>query len=70
MCIHINDSIRIRLTDVGRGILREKYSRSRVSPPREIDGWVTMQLWDFVAVMGPHTSLVLDPPFLEIEKKD
>ena len=70
MKININDRIRIRLTDVGRDILRVQHARLWRSldarlwrslgkePPEwelpEVDGWSEWQIHDLMRTFGEH----------------
>ena len=63
--INLNDNVRFKLTDLGREIyyhqfddliatgvqLRTKY------PEEDADGYVSMPLWQFVELYGPHIGM-------------
>lgn len=65
--LNLNDSVRFKLTDVGRDIyyhrfdkLKVKYPYCRISPsyPKEDkNGYATMQLWDFIQLYGSHIGM-------------
>lgn len=77
MKFNINDSVRVRLTDVGRGaILRNHNSlfgaKAGSFTPRKVeedeDGWSTWQLWCLMQEFGPHMRNGSPIPFeTEIE---
>ena len=82
---NINDIIKIRLTDKGRRILRQRYDElTRYSPnlfkkfpyeEPEVDenGWSTWQMWEVMQIFGPHMGngfdLCFDTVIQIIEKE-
>ncbi len=77
MKLNINDSVKVKLNDHGREILKQQHEllfkdipRYRVFvPPREDEqGWSTWQMWDLMQSFGPHIRLGAEVPFeTEIE---
>ena len=76
MKFNINDSVKVKLNDRGREILKQKYEllfkdspRYKFTPPREDEqGWSKWQMWHLMKTFGPHISLALELPFeTEIE---
>jgi hypothetical protein len=68
--INMNDTVRVKLTDLGRQIHKEKHgevcTRANVSyqPPQEDeDGYSKWQLWHLMSFFGEHLSLGLEIPF-------
>lgn len=75
---NVNEKVRVRLTDLGRRVLREEWDELRRvhplvgkhTPPKEKDGWSEWQMWQLINHFGAHTGLGLDPAFettIEIE---
>lgn len=59
---NINGNVRVQLFDDGKQIFREHYSNH--SPEKgdvlkmfgmDEEGWVTLQMWAFMEIFGPHT---------------
>lgn len=62
---NINDYVLVRLTDVGKEILRKK---GFSLPKEDADGWSKWQLWSLMNTFGEYTQLGKDVPFeTEIE---
>lgn len=70
--LHLNDFVFVRLSYLGRKILREDHERLRrrvpqvgdFKLPKEDDaGYSRFQLWDLMQIFGPHISLGRTPPF-------
>lgn len=77
---NVNQYISVRLTDYGREYLRlrfveleERYNLDlEYTPPVEVDGWSTFQLWELMESFGPIIGLGAKLPFeteiiLEVE---
>lgn len=66
MKFNISDSVRVKLTTLGREIVKAKFGpRFTV---KEKDGWSTWQLWELMEVFGPYIETGRDLPFeTEIE---
>jgi hypothetical protein len=66
---NVNETVRVRLTDRGRDILRAYWAESTLpgrepySPRISDDGWYDTQLWNVMHVFGPHVRLGFDVPF-------
>lgn len=77
MRFSINDHVRVRLTDDGRFILKQKHEalyrkygikREWLGPIEDENGWSSWQLWTLMQDFGPHLTAGLEPPFeVEIE---
>lgn len=79
MRFNINENVKVRLTDYGRRLHKENWSRLVAmagrpkgwdySPPKEdAEGWSEWQLWTLMQELGPHIHMGGDNPFdLEIE---
>jgi hypothetical protein len=81
MKININDTVKVRLTKLGRTIAAQERECIRsilarngcvnlMLPERKPDaeGWTEWQLWDLMQVFGPRLYHGGDPPFeTEIE---
>lgn len=73
--ININDTVRVKLTDNGREILRKNHEDLKRYFPsisdfkiEEKDGWYSSQLWELFQDFGPHISIGKMLPFeTEIE---
>lgn len=59
---NINHSVRVQLFEAGEKIFRDHYAKSSTdgSDPlvafrMDPDGWVTLQMWAFMEIFGPHT---------------
>lgn len=77
--MNINDSVRVKLTDIGIGILRQRHEviRSQIpnhgkfEPPVTDDhGWATFQLWDLFQIFGQHIYMGCRMPFETTIKVD
>lgn len=64
---NVNHEVEFRLTDHGRAVHRafwEPYSAGKYRAPEvDADGWSRFQLWDAMAVFGPHLSMTGSNPF-------
>lgn len=78
MKFNINHNVRVKLTDFGRQILREKFDETmeefphltlNYTPPVEdAEGWSRWQLWCLMSELGSHLNMGCKLPFLpEIE---
>ena len=71
MKVNINHHIKVRLTPVGREILFDhnnevnRFLGRPDKPIREPDaeGFHQFQIWDCMAIFGPHMQLGMDVPF-------
>ena len=75
---NINNIVRVKLTDHGRSIHRERFrklnakrkvtSDIKYSPPVEDkDGWSRWQLWALMEAFGEHSGLLKSPFHGDIE---
>lgn len=75
---NVNDTVRVRLTDTGRRVLRENHKRlfegtfrpPLYESPEEVDGWSTWVLWRLMQEFGHACGMGFDVPFevtIEIE---
>ena len=65
--IHLNDSVKVKLTDFGKDIFYHKFDdvnkhwgREVIKPhfPKQDDeGYSTFQLWDFMSLYGEHIGM-------------
>lgn len=72
--INLNEKIRVKLTDLGKGIyyhrfdhLNKTYGRNMYKPTYPIvdeDGYTSFQLWVFIGLYGPHMGMA-SPPVIE-----
>ena len=80
MNFNINHNVQVKLTNVGHGILKRNHiqlcdslkKERGYSPPKEIDGWSTWQMWSLMETFGAHISLTGEVPFeteIKIEVK-
>lgn len=69
MLFNVNDEVRVRLTEGGWDVLREKYQHAlfeegyqhlRVEA-EENDGWLQFPLWDLMVTFGPHMKIGRPP---------
>lgn len=69
---NVNDFVMVRLTDMGREILRKQHEEllRRVpklgefnAPKEDADGWSRWQMWNLMETFGPHVSLGMHVPF-------
>ena len=73
---NINDYVWVKLTDVGRKLLKEQHEKLNklmesygggpypsYRPPIEIDGWSKWQMWDLFQRLGKHLQMGFDLPF-------
>lgn len=71
---NVNDTVRVRLTDVGRKIHRARFRKLNAqlplqaeltySPPKEDEnGWSEWQMWILINTFGEHVSVCKEPPF-------
>lgn len=73
--INLNDTVRVRLNDVGLAIYRKDAEalhavlpeKARANFPLEPtlwpDGTYRTQMWHLMQMFGPHLALVCDTPF-------
>jgi len=68
----VSDNVKVKLTDYGRKLLRAEHDRfwakhSRdvaYEPKREdVNGYVTFQLWELMARLGPNIANGFELPF-------
>ena len=65
--INLNDSVKVKLTDLGREIFYHKFDGVNEHWGREVikphfpkhddDGYSTFQLWDFMSLYGEHMGM-------------
>jgi len=77
MKFNINDSVKVKLNDRGREILKQQHDllfkdipryREFTLPQEDEQGWSTWQLWRLMETFGPHISIGFEVPFeTEIE---
>lgn len=71
---HMNDKVRVRLTNRGRKVHRENYRKLMASYPPELslnyqppeedaEGWSEWQMWELMQQFGEHTCMGLEPLF-------
>jgi len=81
MKININNTVKVRLNDLGRKIINEHNDKIKLRYPifkgslieTDDKGWSTWQLWELMAIFGPYISLGKDSPIgyeIEIENVD
>jgi hypothetical protein len=71
MMFNINDSVKVKLNDLGREIHKNdwvrvlgKNDRFTYHPPEEdADGWSRHQMWHLMEIFGPHIGLGKVLPF-------
>lgn len=74
MPFNINDYVRVRLTDFGRKVHRERfrklnaqiplYADLKYTPPKEDEnGWSEWQMWCLIDTFGEHVGLCKEQPF-------
>jgi len=74
ICFNVNEIVRVRLTEHGRKIHRERYrkfnsrlpltAKNKYTPPREdSEGWSRWQLWALMEIFGEHCGLLKTEPF-------
>lgn len=61
---NLNDYVWVRLTELGRKIHRQQFDAAmkgylslaglEYRPPQHVAGWDRFQLWDLMALYGPH----------------
>ena len=73
---NINDYVWVKLTDVGRKLLKEQHEKfnklmescggpaTPYQPPIEIDGWSKWQMWDLFHRLGGQLKMGFDLPFV------
>lgn len=69
MRLNLNDSIRVKLTDLGKDIYYHQYDRLNTAFGREVckpsypkvdeDGYTTFQLWCFMELYGVYMGMTL-----------
>lgn len=69
---NINESVRVRLTDVGRAILAQQAEDLRKSFPKlkpyvpkqeDAEGYVRFSMWSLMQELGPYVSMGTPLPF-------
>lgn len=60
--VNLNDQVRVRLTEKGRNILRQRV-QGWVPPAEDEQGWSTWQFWNLMQDFGRHMVIGFDPPF-------
>jgi hypothetical protein len=69
---NVNDNVKVKLTDYGKKLLKAeherfwaKHSRDVAYEPKREDanGYVTFQLWELMARLGPSIVMGLELPF-------
>lgn len=73
MMFNVNDSVRVKLTDVGRQAHKKnhhklyefaKFESPKYLPPEEdANGWSTWQMWCLMQEFGPHIRVGCNAPF-------
>lgn len=70
--VNINNTVWVKLTDIGRDIYFHQYDelnrlarRIIMEPkyPTEIDGYFEEQLWCLFEIFGPHINMGTEMPF-------
>jgi len=68
MKFNINDRVRVKLTKVGRDILKSDNGAFHIPKKEDADGWSSWQLWVLMQTFGGHSMGGMDLPFeTEIE---
>ena len=79
---NINETVRVRLTDFGRKVHRERFRKLnaqiplsadlKYTPPKEDDeGWSEWQMWVLIDTFGEHIGMCKQQPFqtnIEVEQ--
>lgn len=60
---NVNDYILVKLTEKGELIYGRSYARWNLTPPAREDGWVRMQMWDFMQMFGEHSRMGSELPY-------
>lgn len=72
LLFNVNSYVRVKLNDVGRKIHKDRHDRIfegrsepfPYTPPKEDgEGWSKWQLWQLMAIFGPHINWACVPPF-------
>lgn len=74
MPFNINDYVRVRLTDFGRKVHRERFRKLNAqiplhadleyTPPKEDEnGWSEWQMWCLIDTFGEHVGMCKEQPF-------
>lgn len=74
MPFNINDYVRVRLTDFGRKVHRERFRKLnaqiplhadlKYTPPKEDEnGWSEWQMWCLIDTFGEHVGMCKEQPF-------
>jgi len=82
MKFNVNDSVRVRLTDYGKEILRKEFDVMHESfpmafkefalPKEDSEGWSSWQMWSLMETFGKYIRLGGEVPFhteIEIAEK-
>lgn len=84
MRLNLNESVRVKLTDLGKDIYYHHYDRVNSSYGKQIckptmpevdkDGYTTFQLWRFMEIYGNHIGMckpdVIKPLEIVFEAKE
>lgn len=70
--MNINDKVRVQLTPFGADIWNKRYDGLNIPaeyiPAKVKPGdFIETQLWDAMAVFGPHIGLGKDVPFIDCQ---
>lgn len=57
---NVNHEVRVKLHEEGRQIYRKAFG---ISPKTELAEPITLQLWAFMSIFGPHLVPTMTPPF-------
>lgn len=71
---NVNDNVRVRLTDRGRAIHRDRFRKLnavlplnanyKYTPPKEDnEGWSTWQMWNLMSIFGDYLGQGQELPF-------
>jgi hypothetical protein len=68
---NVNSMVKVKLTDIGWGILRDDRERMKKGipthdwslPKPDEDGYLTYQFWCFMQLFGPHIHMGMLTPF-------
>jgi hypothetical protein len=60
--LDVNDTVKVKLKPNGMRIYLDHYD-NRLMPKVDADGYTKFQLWQLMAIFGPHIHLACDPPF-------
>lgn len=73
MMFNVNNYVRVKLNDYGKGILFRQFEerherfpkvfREFILPKEDSDGWSKWQMWDLMATFGGEIALGREVPF-------